>query len=111
LTYKANGKTVSESFATPAKQRKAKPEIETRRRYRQVERPFVEVNEKICHARPAKDPRTAEKKTAEAIQTEIARYPVPLRPPSTLPAALTTAAQCSGQGGTSAPLVSVSARS
>src|SRR5262249_56139383 len=35
LTYKVNGKTVPESFATPANQRKADPEIETFRRYRQ----------------------------------------------------------------------------
>ena len=52
LTYKVNGKTLSESFATPAAQRKAEHEIETFRRYRQLERAFVEVNEKICRARP-----------------------------------------------------------
>jgi len=52
LTYKVNGKTVSESFATPAAQRKAEGEIEAFRRYRQLERTFVEVNEKICRARP-----------------------------------------------------------
>jgi hypothetical protein len=70
LTYKVNGKTVSESFATcrAAQSR----EIDALRRYRQLERSFVEVNEKICRARPAEDPRTA-KKTAKAIQTEIAR--------------------------------------
>ena len=38
LTYKVNGKTVTESFATPAEQRKAEREIETFRRYRQLER-------------------------------------------------------------------------
>jgi hypothetical protein len=53
LTYKVNGRTVSESFATPAEQYKAEREIETLRRYRQLERSFVEVNEKICRARPA----------------------------------------------------------
>jgi hypothetical protein len=36
LTYKMNGKTMSESFATPAAQRKAEREIETFRRYRQI---------------------------------------------------------------------------
>jgi hypothetical protein len=62
LTYKANGKTVTESFATPAEQRKAEREIEAFRRYRQLERSFVEVNEKICRARPAEDRLTAQEK-------------------------------------------------
>jgi len=52
LTYKVNSKTVTESFATPAAQRKAEREIEVFRRYRHLERSFVEVNEKICRARP-----------------------------------------------------------
>lgn len=55
LTYKVNGKTVSESFATPAAQRKAEREIEAFRQYRQLERSFVEINEKICRARPVED--------------------------------------------------------
>jgi hypothetical protein len=62
LTYKVNGKTVSESFATPAEQRKAEQEIEAFRRYRQLERSFVEVNEKICRARPVEDTLTAQEK-------------------------------------------------
>ncbi len=59
MTYKANGKTVTESFPTPAGQHKVEREIETFRRYRQLERSFVEVNEKICHARPVQDRLTA----------------------------------------------------
>jgi hypothetical protein len=43
-----NGKTVTESFRAPADQRKAEREIEAFRRYRQLERSFVEVNEMIC---------------------------------------------------------------
>ncbi len=62
LTYKVNGKTVTESFATPADQRKAEREIETFRRYRQLERSFVEVNEKICRTRPVEDTLTPEEK-------------------------------------------------
>lgn len=60
LTYKVNGKTVTESFATPADQRKAEREIETFRQYRQLERSFVEVNEKICRTRPVEDTLTPE---------------------------------------------------
>jgi hypothetical protein len=62
LTYKVQGKTITESFATPADQRKAEREIETFRRYRRLERSFVEVNEKICRARPVEDTLTAEEK-------------------------------------------------
>ena len=62
LTYKVNGKTVSESFATPAAQRKAEREIEAFRRYRQLERILVEVNEKICRARPVFDSLSPQEK-------------------------------------------------
>lgn len=62
LTYKVNGKTVTESFATPAEQRKAEREIETFRRYRQLERSFVEINENICRARPVEETLTPEEK-------------------------------------------------
>lgn len=62
MTYKANGKTVTESFATPAQQREAEREIEAFRSYRQLERSFVEVNEKICRARPVEDTLTPQEK-------------------------------------------------
>jgi hypothetical protein len=62
LTYKVEGKTVTESFPTPAAQRKAVREIETFRRYRQLERSFVEINEKICRARPVEDTLPPEEK-------------------------------------------------
>lgn len=62
MTYKADGKTVTESFATPAGQRKAEREIEAFRRYRQLERSFVEVNEKICRARPVEERLAPEEK-------------------------------------------------
>ena len=62
LTYKVDGKTMTESFTTPAAQRKAEREIETFRRYQQLERSFVQVNEKICRARPVEDTLTPEEK-------------------------------------------------
>jgi len=62
LTYKANGKTVTESFATPAAQRKAEREIEAFRNYRQLERSLVDVTEKICRARPVEGTLTPEEK-------------------------------------------------
>lgn len=62
LTYKVDGKTVSESFPTPAAQRKAEREIEAFRRYQQLERSFVEVNEKICRARPVEETLSSQEK-------------------------------------------------
>jgi len=74
LTYKVDAQSVTESFATPAAQRKAESEIETFHRHRELERSYVEVNAKICHARPVEDSTpTTEKKTAEAIEAEIGR--------------------------------------
>ena len=55
LTYKAGGKTVTESFSTPAAQRKAERELESFRRYQELSRTYVEVNARICRARPVED--------------------------------------------------------
>ena len=62
LTYKVDGKSITESFPTPAAQRKAEREIETFRRYRQLERSFVAVNAKICRARPVEDTLSPQEK-------------------------------------------------
>jgi hypothetical protein len=55
LTYKANGKTVTESFASPAARRKTEREIEEYRRWQQLSREFVEVNARLCRLRPAEE--------------------------------------------------------
>ena len=55
LTYKVEGKTVTESFATPASQRKAEREVAEFARYRELSRAFIEVNAQICRARPVED--------------------------------------------------------
>lgn len=52
LTYKAKGKTVTETFPTPAAMRKAEREIAEFRKYQQFSRAFLQVNEKICRLRP-----------------------------------------------------------
>ena len=46
LTYKWRGKTVTESLPTPAAVRKAEREVAEFRRFQQLSREFVEVNEK-----------------------------------------------------------------
>ena len=55
LTRKVNGKTVSESFSSVAELRKAQREVEAFHRFRQLSQELLEVNEKICRARPAED--------------------------------------------------------
>jgi hypothetical protein len=63
LTYKDQGKTVTESLPTPAAQKKAAREIAEFRHFEQLIRAFVEVNAKICRARSGEQtPASQEKK-------------------------------------------------
>jgi hypothetical protein len=52
LTRKADGKTVTESFPTPAALRKAQWEVDELRRLQKLNDELVSINEKICHLRP-----------------------------------------------------------
>jgi hypothetical protein len=51
LTRKQNGKTITETFATPAELHKAQREVEAYHHFRQLAQQLLEVNEKICRAR------------------------------------------------------------
>ncbi len=62
LTRKVNGKSVSETFASPAGLRKAQCEVEAFHRFRELSRELLEVNEKICRARPVEDTLTPQEK-------------------------------------------------
>jgi len=62
LTRKVNGTTISESFASAAEMRKAQREVEAFHRFRQLSQELLEVNEKICRARPVQDTLTPEEK-------------------------------------------------
>lgn len=62
LTYKVDGKTVTESFATPFAQRKAEREIEAFRQYQELSRSFVAINEQICRLRPVEDSLSPQEK-------------------------------------------------
>ena len=53
LTYKVQGKTISEALPTPAAVRKAEREIAGFRKFQELSRAFLETNEKICRLRPA----------------------------------------------------------
>lgn len=62
LTYKVEGKTISEALPSPAAVRKAEREIAEFRRYHELSSAFVEVNEKICRLRPVEDTLTPQEK-------------------------------------------------
>jgi hypothetical protein len=56
------GKTVTESLADSAAQKKAEQEIAEFRRFEQLVREFIEVNALICPVRPVEETLTAQKK-------------------------------------------------
>lgn len=62
LTRKINGKSVSETFSSAAELRKAQREVESFHRFRQLCQALLEVNERICRARPVEDTLSPEEK-------------------------------------------------
>jgi len=63
LTYKVNGKTVTQSLPDQAASRKAEKEIAEFRKLQSLHKEFVEVNARICQLRPAEmDSVSAEEK-------------------------------------------------
>jgi uncharacterized protein DUF6788 len=64
LTFKVNGKTVSESLPTPAAIHKAEREVAEFRKFQRLSREFVEANTELCRLRPTEDepPTDQEKK-------------------------------------------------
>jgi hypothetical protein len=62
LTYKVQGKTVSESLSDPAALRKAQSEIAAFRNLQSLHKEFVEVNAQICRLRPVEQTLSAQEK-------------------------------------------------
>ena len=62
LTRKVHGKSVSETFSSAAELRKAQREVEAFHRFQQLSQELLEVNEKICRARPIADTLSPEEK-------------------------------------------------
>ena len=56
LTYKVNGKTITESLSTRAAMTKAEREVAEFRKFQQLCRDFVEVNTSLCRLRPVEEP-------------------------------------------------------
>ncbi len=52
LTRKVQGKTVSETFSSPAALRKAQREVAEFHKFQALSQSLVEVNEKFCQLRP-----------------------------------------------------------
>jgi hypothetical protein len=62
LTRKVKGKTVSESFSSTAELRKAQREVEAFHRFRQLSQHLLEINERICRARPIEETLSPQEK-------------------------------------------------
>lgn len=64
LTRKVKGKTVTESFSSPAGLAKALREVAERQRFRELSDQLLDVNEEICQLRPIEEipPSAQEKK-------------------------------------------------
>ena len=63
LTYKLQGKTISESLPTPAALRKAEQEVAEFRKFQELSQEFVTTNAEICRLRPTlEDSPTAQEK-------------------------------------------------
>ena len=52
LTRKVNGKTVAESFPSPAAWRKAQSEIDEYQHFQKLNAELIAINEQICRQRP-----------------------------------------------------------
>ena len=62
LTYKVQGKTITEALPTSVAVRKAELEIAEFRKFQQLSHSFIDVNEQICRRRPMEDTLTLEEK-------------------------------------------------
>jgi hypothetical protein len=62
LTYKVEGKTISEALPTPVAVRKAEQEIAEFRKFQQISHAFVQVNAELCRLRPLEETLTPQEK-------------------------------------------------
>jgi hypothetical protein len=62
LTRKVDGKTVTETFTSPAALAKAQREVAEYHRFRQLGGQLLEINEQICRLRPVEEALTPQEK-------------------------------------------------
>lgn len=67
LTYKVQGKTISEALPTPAAVRKAEGEIAEFRKFQELSRSFLDLSEKICRLRPVQEQLLSEQEKKRQI--------------------------------------------
>jgi hypothetical protein len=75
LTLKEQGKTVSETFSSPAALRKAQLEVAEFHRFQALAHLLVEVNEKICRLRPVKGEEKLNEQEKKRPKRSIAKSP------------------------------------
>ena len=73
LTRKINGKSVSETFSSPVELRRAQREVGAFHRFRLLSQELLEINEKICRARPVADTLSPEEKKRRKPSTRKSR--------------------------------------
>ena len=56
LTRKVDGKTITQTFSSPAGLAKAQREVAEYHRFRVLSRQLLEVNEEVCRLRPVEEP-------------------------------------------------------
>jgi hypothetical protein len=62
LTYKVDGKSISEALPTPAAIHKAEREVQEFRKFQQLTREFLGTNTEICRLRPLEEEAEGELK-------------------------------------------------
>jgi hypothetical protein len=62
LTRKVDGKTVTETFSSPAALTKAQREVAEYHRFRELGGQLLDVNEEICGLRPVGEPALSAQK-------------------------------------------------
>jgi len=72
LTRKVQGKTVTETFSSPASLAKAQREVAECQRFRELGDELLEINERICALRPVEEaePSAQEKKRPNRSTTK-----------------------------------------
>lgn len=76
LTRKVQGKTVSETFSSPAALRKAQREVAEFHKFQALSETLVEVNEKICQLRPVEEEEPSSEQEKKRPKRSGRKWPV-----------------------------------
>ena len=73
LTRKLEGKTITETFASPSELGKAQQEVANFHHFQDLCQQLIAVNEGICHLRPLEEGETAQKKKRRQSSSKKSR--------------------------------------